>query len=264
MRGISSVQSVRSADGTSIAVERTGKGAPLLLVHGTSSSRGRWAPILARLADRQEVITVDRRGRGESGDASAYAIEREFEDIAAIVEDIGGKVDVFGHSYGAICAIGACRMTSHIGRLVLYEPPLGAIAPENTTADAIDACVQRGDLAGGLTAFLSGILGLSDEQIAAARALPNWPRRLDVVPTIAREIRVVQGFQFSPAELRNIHRRSLLLVGSDSLLAFKSAIAMLGEVMPEASIATLSGQQHQAIDLAPDLLLDAVQPFLDS
>ncbi|CAH1655249.1 Alpha/beta hydrolase [Hyphomicrobiales bacterium] len=257
------VQLVRSADGAAIAIERTGRGAPLLLVHGTSSKRGRWQPVLARLAADREVITMDRRGRGDSGDRNAYHIEREFEDVARVVEHIGGRVDVLGHSYGAICAIGACRMTASIDRLVLYEPPLGSVRPENPTADLIDERVSKGDLAGGLVAFLSGVLGLSEQQVAAVQALPNWPSRLDVVPTIARELRTVQHFRFAPEELRAaVAHETLLIMGADSQPAFKSAIMMLGETMPNSRVTSLAGQQHQAIDLAPDLFVDAVEPFL--
>src|SRR5690349_20970515 len=98
---------IRSVDGTAIAYRRSGSGPPLVLVHGTSATPARWASVAPRLESHFTVYAVDRRGRGMSGDASSYAIEREFEDVAAVVLSIDGPVDLLGHSYGAICALEA-------------------------------------------------------------------------------------------------------------------------------------------------------------
>src|SRR3712207_301123 len=105
---------VISADGTPIGYERSGEGPPLVLVHGATSDRRRWAPILPALEKRFTVYAVDRRGRGASGDAQTYAIEREFEDIAAVVDAIGGPVDLIGHSYGALCVLEAATRSTNV------------------------------------------------------------------------------------------------------------------------------------------------------
>ena len=100
-------------------------GPPLVLVHGATADHTRWAPVMAALEERFTVLAVDRRGRGRSGDATCYAIEREYEDVATVVEWAGGSVSVLGHSYGGICALEAALLTEGIGRLVLYEAPVG-------------------------------------------------------------------------------------------------------------------------------------------
>src|SRR5262245_15334434 len=100
---------VTSRDGTPIGYERSGQGPPLILVHGTTADHSRWAPVLPALSERFTVSAVDRRGRGASGDAPIYAIEREFEDVAALVDAVGGPVYLLGHSYGALCALEGAR-----------------------------------------------------------------------------------------------------------------------------------------------------------
>ncbi|MEZ4523551.1 MAG: alpha/beta hydrolase [Thermomicrobiales bacterium] len=101
------VETVISKDGTPIAFECTGSGPPLVLVHGTAGSHERWAPILSALSAEFTVYAMDRRGRGASGDSEYYSIEREFEDVAAVVETLDEPVNVLGHSYGGTCALEA-------------------------------------------------------------------------------------------------------------------------------------------------------------
>src|SRR5574341_1988277 len=118
------METILSKDSTTIAYQRSGAGAPLVLVHGTGGAYARWAPILPALAKQFTVYAVDRRGRGESGESQHYAIEREFEDVAAVVDSIGDGVNLLGHSFGAVCSLEAALLTPHLRKLVLYEPPL--------------------------------------------------------------------------------------------------------------------------------------------
>ncbi|MCZ7544560.1 MAG: alpha/beta fold hydrolase [Anaerolineae bacterium] len=117
------MEKVRSQDGTPIAYHRNGEGPPLVLVHGAIASHARWAAITPALAQRYTVYAIDRRGRGESGDAESYAMAREFEDVAAVVDAIGEGVNLLGHSFGALCALEAALLTPHVRRLIAYEPP---------------------------------------------------------------------------------------------------------------------------------------------
>ena len=113
---------VTSKDGTPIAYWRSGEGPPLVLVHGTTADHSRWTPVLPAFEQRFTVCAVDRRDRGGSGDSEDYSIEREFEDVAAVVDSIGEPVDLLGHSYGAVCALEAALLTRNVHKLVLYEP----------------------------------------------------------------------------------------------------------------------------------------------
>ena len=126
------MEHARSKDGTPIGYEKTGSGPPLVLVHGTGADHTRWNPLLARLGEHFTVYAMDRRGRGGSGDAPAYAIEREFEDVAAVIEAAGESVCVLGHSFGAVCSLEALRLTDRVKRAVLYE-----LVTEDTTEERI-------------------------------------------------------------------------------------------------------------------------------
>ena len=113
-----------SDDGTLIGYWRTGEGPPLILVHGTSADHTRWDPVLPTLAEHFTVYAIDRRGRGESGDAADYSLESEVEDVVAVVDSIGAPVSLLGHSYGAVCSLEASQRSERVRKLVLYEPPL--------------------------------------------------------------------------------------------------------------------------------------------
>src|SRR5262245_47232567 len=139
--------SVRSKDGTAVAYARSGHGPPLVLVHGTTADHTRWAPLLAALEQRFTVYALDRRGRGGSGDAAGYAIEREFEDVAALVDSIGEPVGLLGHSYGALLSLEAMLRTSRVRKLVLYEPPIpaGVLIYSQGVIEKLQALLDKGD-----------------------------------------------------------------------------------------------------------------------
>ena len=114
---------VTSADGTEIGLLTAGDGPPLLLVHGGMGCIESWQPLWEPLTSRYRVTAMDRRGRGRSGDNQPYQLSREFEDVTAVAASLEGRVDVFGHSYGAVCALGAAAQGAPVRRLALYEPP---------------------------------------------------------------------------------------------------------------------------------------------
>src|SRR5215207_5387940 len=118
-----SMETVTSRDGTPIAYERSGEGPPLVLVHGTTSDHSTWDLVLPELGKLFTVYAMDRRGRGESrdGGGAGYDIEREFEDLVALIDSIGEPANLLGHSYGAICALEAALRGPQVRRLVLYE-----------------------------------------------------------------------------------------------------------------------------------------------
>ncbi len=119
------IETVISADGTPIACWLSGSGPPLVLVHGTAADHVRWAPVLPALEERFAVIAIDRRGRGRSGDGDGYAMEREFEDVAAVADWAGDETAVLGHSYGGNCALEAALLTAASGGSSSTSPPWG-------------------------------------------------------------------------------------------------------------------------------------------
>ena len=116
---------ITSPDGTRIGCHSSGTGPPLVLVHGTSGTHAAFDLLVPRLVEKYTLIAIDRRGCGTSGDAPGpYSIEREFEDVAAVVNSAGEGVSLFGHSYGGLVALGAAPLARNLAKLVLYEPPL--------------------------------------------------------------------------------------------------------------------------------------------
>jgi pimeloyl-ACP methyl ester carboxylesterase len=261
---------VVSRDGTKIAYWTSGDGPPLLIVHGTSGSHERFAPLLPFLEPHATVHAMDRRGRGGSGDAPEYDLQREFEDVAAAVDAIaaasGAKVDVYGHSYGGECAFGAALLTSNIRSLVLYEgwPP---VMPEKLkfpigVEERLDALVTSGDREAALELFWREVVKVSEEDIRVIRAQPTWPSRVATVHTITREFRAFFKDAFDPERAARITVPVLLLAGTDTPEELRDDPETVAAALPDARIAVLEGQQHIADVLAPELFAEPVLEFL--
>ena len=117
-----STGTVTTESGTPLAYWRSGKGPPLVLVHGTAADHSRWRPVLPALEERFTVYAIDRRGRGGSGDSDDYAVEREFEDVAAVVDSLGEPVNLLGHSYGGLVALEAALLTRNVRKTRAVRP----------------------------------------------------------------------------------------------------------------------------------------------
>jgi pimeloyl-ACP methyl ester carboxylesterase len=261
------LEKVMSADGTPIAVWRGGTGQPLVLVHGTAADHTRWNTVRGLLEPRCGVYAVDRRGRGASGDAEEYSIEREYEDVVAVVDAVaqqwGGPVDLLGHSYGALCALEAALRTDHVRRLVLYEGPVLAtdVYPPGflERASGLLAEGRREDV---LVRFFRDVVRMPDDQLTALRALPAWEGRVAAAHTIVREGYGTTMFAFDPARHGSLTPPTLLLAGGDSPAFLQASTAALADALPDAGVAVLEGQQHTAMDTAPHLFADTVIDFL--
>ena len=259
------MEKITSKDGTRIAYERSGEGAPLILVHGASSDHTTpWPFVLPALEERFTVCAVDRRGRGASDDSDVYAIEREFEDIAAVADSIGGPVDVLGHSYGALCALEAALLTDNIRGLILYE---GDISTPNTriipseAVERMETLLAEDDRDGVITALLE-LAGLTSEEIEFLKTQPSWERRRANAHTVPRELRANRDYVFEPSRFEKLSTPTLLLVGGESPDHEKADAETLARTLPNARISVLDGQGHAAMLTAPELFASEVLNFL--
>jgi pimeloyl-ACP methyl ester carboxylesterase len=265
-----SLQTVTSRDGTPIAYERCGEGPPLVLVHGTTADRLTWEPVLPELQKRFTVYAIDRRDRGESGDGdgAGYDIEREFEDVVAVIDSIYGPTDLFGHSYGAICALEAALRSSQVRRLILYEGtfpvPKGTKLYPREALDKVQSELEAGDQEGALTTFYRAIVLMSPEEIDMMRSLPIWPARVALAPTIPREMRAFESYvsNFDPARLGNLRTPTLIMLGGDSPVSEKAAAEDLNTALPDSRIAVMPHQGHLAHRTAPGVFVREVVQFL--
>ncbi len=258
------METVISPDGTPIAFARSGHGPPLVLVHGTTADHTRWPMVLPDLERRFTVLAMDRRGRGGSGDAATYSVEREFDDVATVVEAAGEGASLLGHSYGALCAMEAALRVGNLRRLVLYEPPAsldGTPILSPLVRERLAAIFAEGDRDKFLTVFLSQVAGYTEEQIAVLRADPSWQRGLALVHTVLRELNIA-GYRFDPERFRRLSTPTLLLLGETSPAMFTAPTRALEAALPNCRVAVLEGQGHVAINTAPDLFLREVVAFL--
>ncbi len=255
---------VTSRDGTAIAYFRSGGGPPLVLVHGATADHTRWAPLLPALEQQFSVIAIDRRGRGHSNDASSYAIEREFEDVAAVVDAIGEPVFLLGHSYGAVCSLEATRLTNNVKKLVLYEPPIptGMRFYSPDIIEHVAALLAQGDREGVVMTFFREVVRAPETELRMITSLPNWPARVATAHTISREMRIDSSYAFCPAAFLEMNVPTLLLLGGDSPPIMKAATEAVHRAISTSRIDVLPGQQHTAMNTAPELFLDKVTGFL--
>jgi pimeloyl-ACP methyl ester carboxylesterase len=254
---------VVSGDGTPIAVWHSGDGPPLLLVHGAAADHSRWAPVLPAFEERFTVLAVDRRGRGRSGDAPDYAIEREFEDLAAVVEWAGEETNVVGHSYGGICALESALRTDRIRRLVLYEAPMGFLASPPHVVQRLQELLDADERDALVALFMQEVAGLPAEQVELLRSLPAWQARVAVAHTIPREERASREYRFDPARFRAVDVPTLLLEGGDSPSPFRAAREAVHAALPHCRVAVMPGQRHAAMDTGTEQFTAEVLGFLD-
>jgi pimeloyl-ACP methyl ester carboxylesterase len=252
-------------DGTPIVFWRTGQGPALILVHGTTADHTRWQGILPMLEPHVTVHAMDRRGRGASGDAPDYSLQSEAADVAAVVDAVaastGGTVDVFGHSYGALCALEAVLLTTGVRRLVLYEPAMGVVAPTGWL-DRMDALMAQGRREDVVAALLGDLAGLSREELDRARADPSWAGRVAAAHTVIRETRTEEGYRFAPDRFAALRVPTLLMAGSETAPELAAATATLAAALPGARVSTLAGQGHVAMSSAPELFVAELLGFL--
>jgi pimeloyl-ACP methyl ester carboxylesterase len=262
------METIYSTDGTPIAYERTGAGSPLVLVHGTSADHTRWAPVLPALEQHFSVYAIDRRGRGGSGDTDDYSIEREFEDVVAAVDSITEPVNLLGHSFGGICALEAALRTAHLRQLILYEPPIPTgvqnVYPLEVVAK-MQKFLEAGDRDGVVTTFMRDIVHVPPHELELLRSAPAWKGRIAAAHTILRELNSTnQGYAFDPKRFKNLRTPTLLLLGGDSPAFLKAATETLNATLPNSRILVMPGQQHTAMNTAPDLFVREVLTYLTS
>jgi pimeloyl-ACP methyl ester carboxylesterase len=253
---------VRAPDEVRLAVEVSGSGPPLVMVHGAGS--GRWGFDLVRplLDPHLEVWAFDRRGRGDSGDGQDYSVEREFEDVAAVTRAAGDGAVLFGHSYGGLLAAGAAGRLEGLTRLVLYEPPMGGVLADEAWIERFEADLAAAAPEAAVRRFLHDVGGYSHVEIDVMEGTPAWEKRLAAAPTVPRELRAELELATESLGLDRLEPACLLLVGSDSPDWARRSTEAFAAAIPNAGVHTLSGHGHGATVSGPDVLAAEIEAFV--
>lgn len=244
---------VTSKDGTGIVFDRTGEGPPLVLVGGALNNRGSGAGLAALLAPTFTVYTYDRRGRGDSGDTPPYAVEREVDDLEALVGVAGGPAFLMGHSSGAALVIETAARISDVDKIALYEPPYNVDdtrtpVPQDYVSH-LDELIAQGRRGDAVEYFMVVGVGLPREAVAPMRDEPFWPALEDVAHTIAYDGRVM-GYDESDRSLprdrwKAIETPALVMDGDASPEWARNAVQAVTDALPNAERRTLPGQTHE-------------------
>lgn len=237
-----------SADGTSIAYESTGEGPAVILVSGAMSTGGTVAPLAVPLSERFRVVAYDRRGRGESGDKAPYAVEREVEDLAALIEAVGGEAALCGISSGGALALEAAASGLPVRQVAVYEVPFadflegGAVQHSEYTAHLTEALAQgrRGDA---VELFLR-LTGMAEQMIQGARQSPMWAGMETIAPSLAHDNAVMGDGLLPRARLASITVPVLAVAGGASPAWMREASRAVAEAVPEGTYRSLEGQTH--------------------
>ena len=257
-----STSTVKSADGTPIAIECAGTGPSLLIVHGGTGDRTRWTPLFPLLAAKFRVCVMDRRAHGASGDTAPYSLQKEVEDVVAAVAAQPGPVFVLGHSFGAVCAFEAAFRTKKIAKLALYEPPV-RLEDHSAILARMEAMILSGDREGALTTFMREIVMLSADELTAMKARPSWAGLLATVDSSVRQDRVLSQNQFDPARARTMTLPTLLMAGSKTASPeLKRSIESLRETLPRVTMHVFEGQEHNAMDTVRQEFAATLSSFL--
>ncbi|MFE1880652.1 alpha/beta fold hydrolase [Streptomyces diastatochromogenes] len=252
-----------SRDGTSLAYGVIGQGPTVILVSGAMSTGGTVTPLAHRLADRCTAVVYDRRGRGESGDTEPYAVEREVEDLAALIEAVGGATALFGVSSGGALVLEAAASGLPVGRAAVYEVPFadflaGGAEREATYKEQLNKALAEGRRGDAVELFLR-LTGLGEEMIQGARQSPMWAGMEAVAPSLAYDDAVMGDGLLPRARLAAISVPVLVAAGGASPEWMLGANRALAEAVPEGTYRVLEGQTHM---VDPEVLGPVLADFL--
>lgn len=262
--GESQLIRVPSKDGTLIAVECAGAGPTLIMVHGGIGDRTRWTPMFPLLSSHFRVCAMDRRGHGVSGDSPDYSLQKEAEDVASVVNSRPGTVFVLGHSYGGVAALEATFLTNRISKLILYEPPLQEpVDHDLAVVRKMELMIKEGAREQALVTFMTGIVQLSPDEVAAMKSRPAWPKLVATIDAQPRQMHALAAYRFDATRMSTVSQPTLLLIGGETTSPYiKQAINSLQTSLPHPTRVVLEGQQHNAMDSGRDVLAEAIIAFL--
>jgi pimeloyl-ACP methyl ester carboxylesterase len=256
------LETATSADGTTIAYDKLGSGPAVVMVCGGSVDRQSNAGLAQVLANDFTVYNFDRRGRGDSGDTLPYAVEREIEDIEAVIDAAGGSAFLYGTSSGAALAFeAALALPGKVTKVALWEPPY--IKDENArppadTVETYERLVAEGRRSDAVEYFTAKVVGLPPEFVAFAKAQPFWAAQEKIAHTLAYDGRIMGDYSIPTAKAKDVTQPTIVIAGEASFPFFLQTVAVLANAIPNGEPFTIPGASH---DVAPDAIGPVVTEF---
>ncbi|MER5428888.1 alpha/beta fold hydrolase [Streptomyces sp. NPDC002588] len=252
-----------SRDGTELAYGRAGQGPAVILVSGAMSTGGTVAPLGGLLAHRCTVLWYDRRGRGGSGDTAPYAVEREVEDLAALIDAAGGEASLYGISSGGALALEAAASGLPVRRVAVYETPYAvdeeAVRGRAEYGERLADALAKGRRGDAVELFLR-LTGLAEEMIQRARQSPMWAGMEAIAPTLAYDDAVMGGGRVPRERLASVGVPVLAAAGGESPHWLREATRAVADAVPQGTYRTLEGQTHM---VDPNVLAPVLAEFFD-
>jgi len=255
------METVTSRDGTAIAFDRLGEGAPVVLVTGGSVDRMSNAPLGQELASDFTVLNYDRRGRGPSADTPPYAIEREIEDIEAVLEAAGGSAHLYGSSSGAALALQAAAAGLPVAKLALWEPPYiidENARPPKDQVEQYETMVAEGRRGDAAEYFMTKVVGMPPEFAAQARNEPWWPNQEALAHTLAYDARIMGDYSVPADQAASVKVPTIVIAGGADMPFMRETAQALADALPNGEVRFLDGQGH---NVDPTILAPALNEF---
>ncbi len=269
MESIQSLNSVISKDGTKISYEKQGAGPALIRVAAAAADHTDAEQLAAGFAGQFTVYNYDRRGRGGSNEASPYAVDREVEDIQALIEEAGGSAFLFGSSSGAVLALeAASKLGNVVNKLFLYEPPFivddsrPAVSPEYV--DHLNRLLAENDQSGAVEYFMTEAVGVPGEYIGFMKADPSWENMALIVHTLVYDGLIMDSTQSGqplPADRWKVNIPVSVTSGENSPPFLHEASKALVGLLEQGEYRTLAGQDHSAVMMAPEVLAGEISRY---
>jgi pimeloyl-ACP methyl ester carboxylesterase len=257
-----------SADGTTIVLDVTGHGPAVVLVGGAFNDRTTVAALAEELSADFTAVAYDRRGRGGSGDTKPYAVEREIEDLAAVIDHVGGSAYVVGHSSGAILSLRAAAQLSSIKKVAAYEPPFVVDnglreVPGADMAERTQALIDEGRRDEAVELFMTEGASVPAEHVAGMRSDPSWAWLAGLAHTLPYDLAICGNSNTVPTDvLAKIAVPALVVAGGASPEWFRVTARAVTNAIPGARTFTMDGEDHGSVLQRPATLAKVLREFL--
>ena len=261
------METIRSKDGTPIAFDRLGEGPPVIVVCGAMCDRALMRPTAEELAKHFTVFNYDRRGRGDSGDTTPYAVEREIEDLGALVAEAGGTASVYGHSSGAGLVLHAAAHGLPIAKIVLHDPPYAPDGDEEARrisreyGENLKAVLSQ-DRRGDAVELFMTLVGMPQEMVEGMRHTPRWAELKALAPTLAYDSEVMgdvgRDGTIPVDQAGRVTVPALVLTGGADYPWMTDVGRRLADAMPNGRHKVLEGQEHS---VPPEVLVPVLAEF---